>query len=299
MPSLVKIAVLQMTSGIDPADNARALTAAVADAAANGAQMLFAPEMAGLIDRDRARAAAHIVTEADSLFIRAARSAALRHGIWVHLGSVPVMDVGDTMNGATDVRWRNRSLVIDPHGDICGRYDKIHLFDIDLPTGESWRESSAYAPGDTAVICPSPVGPLGLTICYDLRFPRLFTALADAGAQVIAVPAAFTVPTGEAHWHLLLRARALDAGAFIIAAAQAGAHDDGRHTYGHSLVVDPWGTVILDMGAASQSGPSTGTGQPRWTIGYADIDADQIAAVRGRLPLTQHRRAFMAPAPLG
>lgn len=276
---MARIAILQMTSGIDPLANAATLCAAIAEAASNDAVMLFAPEMSGLVDRDRKRAAPHIGSEEDSPFVAAVRDAAAKAGIWVHLGSLPVT--------GPDGRSRNRSLVITADGSIAARYDKIHLFDIDLPSGESWRESSAYGPGEQAVVVDTPIGRLGLTICYDLRFPKLFAALADAGAEVLAVPAAFTVPTGQAHWHVLLRARALDQGCFVVAAAQVGQHEDGRATYGHSLVVDPWGEMLVDGGGPTAGGAS---------LTYAEIDRARIDEVRSRLPLRQHRRSFASPA---
>jgi deaminated glutathione amidase len=271
-----------MTSGIDPLANAATVCTAVSQAAREGAAMLFAPEMSGLIDRDRARAAPHILAEEQSPFVAAVRDAAAKAGVWVHLGSLPV--------AGPDGRSRNRSLVIAADGSIAARYDKIHLFDIDLPGGESWRESSAYGPGQQAVVVDTPVGRLGLTICYDLRFPKLFAALADAGADVIAVPAAFTVPTGSAHWHVLLRARALDQGCFIVAAAQAGRHADGRDTYGHSLVVDPWGDMLIDAG----SDPAVGE-----ALIYTDIDRNRIAEIRRRLPIRSHARPFAATSDFG
>lgn len=271
----MSIAILQMTSGIDPLANARTLSDAADAAAAGGADMLFAPEMSGLVDRDRARAAAHVQREADSVFIATARDAASRTGLWIHLGSLPVLGDGD------DPRWRNRSLVIDPAGAVRARYDKLHLFDVDLPTGESWRESSAYAPGESVVAVDTPIGRIGMTICYDLRFSALFDALGAAGCDIIVVPSAFTVPTGNAHWHMLLRTRAVDQGCIILAPAQTGQHADGRTTFGHSLAVGPWGDVLLDMGT-----------QPG--LGFVDIDRDAIAQVRARLPLLRHRRPLPA-----
>ncbi|MEQ1724694.1 MAG: carbon-nitrogen hydrolase family protein [Sphingopyxis sp.] len=271
----MRIALAQMSSGIDPLANSAALTRAALDAAEQGATMLFAPEMAGLIDRDRVRAAAHIVAETDSPFVVAAARAARDAEMWIHLGSIPVLD-------ETGDKWRNRSLVIDDKGEIRARYDKIHLFDIDLPSGESWRESAAYAPGTEAVVADTPLGLMGLTICYDLRFDALFDALTMAGATVVAVPSAFTVPTGHAHWHTLLRARAIDHGCFIIAAAQCGTHADGRQTYGHSLVVDPWGNILSDAG--DEAG-----------LTVVDIDPAQVDEIRARLPILQHRRPFASP----
>lgn len=272
----MRIALLQMTSGIDRDANAAAIVDAIAQASAGGASMLFTPEMSGLIDRDRTRASASIVAQEDDPVLAAVRTAAADQGIWVHLGSLAVL--------GADGRFANRAFVIDDHGAIRATYDKIHLFDVDLPTGESWRESSAYAPGDRAVALDTPVGVLGLSICYDLRFPALYAALSAGGAQVIAIPAAFTVPTGQAHWHVLMRARAIESAAWVVAAAQAGVHADGRTTYGHSLVVDPWGEVVLDMG------PDAG-------LGFADIDAARVAEVRARIPVIAHRRPIAAVKP--
>lgn len=268
----MRIAVVQMRSGIDPAANAETVAAAIDEAAAGRAGIVFTPEMTGLLDRYRARAAASVGDEAADNVLATARNAAARHGLWVQLGSL-------ALRGGADGRLVNRGFLIDATGAVRARYDKLHLFDVDLPGGERWRESAAYAAGDSAVVVDSPAGRLGLTICYDLRFPDLYRALSDAGAEVLSVPAAFTVPTGAAHWHLLLRARAVEAGCWVVAAAQAGRHADGRETYGHSLVVDPWGDVVLDMG--------DGEG-----VGFADIDLARIADVRGRVPAIRHRRAI-------
>lgn len=265
-----RIAVLQMTSGIDPAANAKALIEAVDAAAAGGASMLFTPEMSGLLDRERARAAPHIVSEQTNPVLAAVREAAARTGTWVALGSLAV--------ARDDGRWANRSFLVDSSGEIAARYDKIHMFDVDLSTGESWRESSAYAAGEEVVVAKTPIGRLGLTICYDLRFPALFEALGRAKCDVIAIPAAFTVPTGAAHWHVMQRARAIEASAFVIAAAQCGQHADGRETYGHSLVADPWGEVLLDMGGE-------GAG-----IAFAELDLARIAEVRRQLPSLANKR---------
>lgn len=267
----MKLALLQMTSGIDPARNARTITEAVAEAAGAGAKLLFTPEMSGLVDRDRARAAAAVRTEDEDIVLSSAREAAARHGIWVHLGSLALR--------RDDGKLANRGFVIDDSGAIRARYDKLHLFDVDLPTGESWRESASYTAGDAASVVATPVGALGLSICYDLRFAGLYAALSDAGATILAVPAAFTQPTGAAHWHVLLRARAIESAAFVVAAAQTGEHQDGRYTYGHSLVIDPWGEVVLDMGTAPG-------------IGFCTIDPARIAEVRARVPVIAHRRAI-------
>jgi predicted amidohydrolase len=267
----VLIAMMQMTSGIDPAVNAADLRHGIAAAKANGAAMVFVPEMAGLLDRDRARAATSIQAEDADPVLAAVRDAAAKAGIWVQLGSLAIR--------REDGRLANRGFVIDDSGAIRARYDKLHLFDADLPTGESWRESTSYAAGDGAVVVDTPLGALGLTICYDLRFAALYAALAQAGAELLAIPAAFTRPTGMAHWHALLRARAIETGCFVIAAAQAGAHEDGRTTYGHSLVVDPWGDVLLDMGEARG-------------LGFAEIDPARVAEVRARMPVLQHHRTI-------
>lgn len=267
---MTRIALFQSTSGIDPAANAQALVNAIEKASAGGAEMLFTPEMTGLLDRDSSRAAKVIRDEDEDQVLGDAREAAARHRIWVHLGSLAVL--------ADNGKVANRSFVIDREGVIRGSYDKIHLFDVDLPTGESWRESNTYSPGaGVTLVNGTPVGKLGLTICYDLRFPGLFARLAESDADVIAVPAAFTVPTGKAHWHILLRARAIEAGLFVVAAAQVGHHEDGRTTFGHSIVVDPWGEVLLDMG--EEKG-----------VGFAEIDLKRISDVRSRIPALNHRR---------
>ena len=268
----VRIAVLQMTSGIDPAANAATMAEAAARAAGEGAAMLFTPEMAGLLDRNRGRARDHIVAEADSATLATLRDAAARAGIWLHVGSLPVLAEGDA-----EGRFANRTFVIDPGGAVVARYDKIHMFDVDLATGESWRESAAYRPGEQVVTVDSPVGRLGLAICYDMRFPALFEELGRCACDVITVPAAFTVPTGQAHWHLLLRARAVEASAFVIAPAQTGHHADGRETFGHSLVIDPWGDVLLDMG--TEAG-----------LGFATLDLARLADVRRQVPSLANRR---------
>jgi predicted amidohydrolase len=268
--SAVRIAIYQAQSGIDPAANAERLVAAVRDAAVGGAAMLFTPEMSGMLDRDRERALDKARVEADDEVLAAVCKAAADAGIWIHLGSLALKGEGGKLV--------NRAFVIDGQGEVRARYDKSHLFAVDPPTGESRRESAMSEAGRGAVIGPdTPVGKLGLTICYDLRFPELFQRLSDAGADLISVPAAFTVPTGKAHWQVLLRARAIEAELFVVAAAQAGRHEDGRETYGHSLVVDPWGEVLLEMGE-----------EPG--LAFAEIDLARIADVRSRIPVHQHRR---------
>lgn len=260
-----------MTAGIEPERNTATLVAAVAQAKAGGADLLFTPEMSNLLDRDGERSQPRLRDEAADATLAAVRAAAAAAGLWVHLGSLALAGDG--------ARRRNRGCLIDASGAVRARYDKIHLFDVDLPTGESWRESAMFGRGDHPVAADTPWGRLGLSICYDLRFPDLYRALSDAGAVMLAVPAAFTVPTGAAHWHVLLRARAIEAGAFVIAAAQTGRHEDGRETFGHSLVVGPWGDVLLDMGQ-----------EPG--LGFADLDLADVEAVRARLPAIRHRRAL-------
>ena len=270
--NMVRIAVLQAQSGIDPAANATRLVEAVEQAKAGGAAMLFTPEMSGMLDRNRERAMSKARVEDEDEVLAAVRASAAKAGIWVHLGSLALLGDGGKLV--------NRGFVIDGAGEVRARYDKIHLFDVDLPTGESWRESAMYAAGSEAVlVAGTPVGRLGLTICYDLRFPAIFERLSEAGADVSAVPAAFTVPTGRAHWSVLLRARAIEAEAYVVAAAQAGLHEDQRTTYGHSLVADPWGEVIVEL-----------DDRPR--LAFAEIDLARIGEVRARIPVLQHRRAI-------
>ena len=267
---MTRIAVLQMTSGIDPEANAATLVAAVEAAAEGGAAMLFTPEMSGLIDSNRARAAQNIVPESEDRVLALVREAAARAGVWAALGSLAI--------ARDDGRWANRSFVIDSSGEVAARYDKIHMFDVDLASGESWRESNAYAAGDRVVTVETPAGRLGLAICYDIRFPALFEALGRKSCDIIAIPAAFTVPTGKAHWHMLQRARAVEASAWVVSAAQVGKHADGRSTYGHSLVVDPWGDVALDMGGETPG------------LAFAEVDLARLAEVRKQLPSLANRR---------
>lgn len=270
----MRIALAQMQSGIDPQVNAVALVDAVKAAANGRAAMLFTPEISGLLDRNRARAGDHIQREGEDLVLAQVCKAAAESGIWVSLGSL-------ALKGGSEDRLVNRSFLIDATGNIRARYDKMHLFDVDLPSGESWRESGAYAPGSTTVVADTPVGLLGLSICYDLRFPALYAALSEAGATILSIPAAFTVPTGRAHWHVLLRARAIENAAWVVAAAQTGLHEDGRSTFGHSLVVDPWGSVVLDMGETPG-------------VGFAEIDPARGADVRAQIPVLAHRRTVPA-----
>lgn len=266
-----------MCSGIDPAANALALRNHINDAVEQGAEILFTPEMTGLLDRDRNRATLNICQEQDDLVLQEARESAVRKKIWVAVGSLAIrLDANDAS------KWVNRSFLIDPEGKIIVRYDKIHLFDVDLDSGETWRESAAYQGGSEAITAPVGKATIGLSICYDLRFPALFEALTNAGADILSIPAAFTVPTGKAHWEILLRARAIEAGVFVVATAQSGLHQDGRTTYGHSMVINPWGDVLLDMGTA--------TG-----VGICEIDLTDIVRIRSRIPAISNRRPFGSP----
>ncbi len=271
----MKLAVHQMTSGIDASQNAVAMIAGVRKAADSGATFYFAPEMALLLDRDKNRASTQIFPQQDDRNIAQIQQAACDCAIWVHLGSVPV--------ATADGKIANRSIVIDAEGKISAAYDKMHLFDVDLATGESWRESSTYCAGAAPKIVKTPLGAMGLAICYDMRFPELFARMTKAGVDILAIPAAFTVPTGKAHWHTLLRARAIESAAFVVAAAQTGKHADGRETFGHSLIIDPWGDVVLDMGV--QEG-----------IGFAEIDLSRIDDIRAQIPVHINRRDIPAIA---
>ncbi len=277
----MRVACLQMCSGIDPAANVVTIGRACKEAADGGAQLLTTPEMAVMLDRDRARAKAHIVGEADSAALSALRDAAAAAGIWLHVGSMP-------LRSNTGEKWVNRAFLIAPDGNIAARYDKIHLFDVTLANGENWMESSAYAAGKHAVVVDTPLARIALAICYDLRFPLLFDRLGATRPDLILCPAAFTRTTGAAHWHVLTRARAIESGCFLIAAAQSGGHEDGRDTYGHSIAVGPWGEVLLDMGQ--------GTG-----LSFVDLDLAQVARVRGQVPGLGNRRevAPLAMPPSG
>ena len=279
-PAAPLIALVQMTSGIDPDVNLDLMDRAMAAAATAGATMVFFPEMSVLLDRDRNRSAAHISREAESRWPVMVQDMARRHGLWLHSGSAPFLaDDGD--------RRVNRTHVIAADGRIAARYDKIHMFDVSLPSGENWSESSSYAGGETPVVVETPVGILGLSICYDLRFPELYRTLVDHGATLIAIPAAFTVSTGEAHWHVLLRARAIETACHVVAAAQAGIHADGRATFGHSLVVDPWGMVL---GEAESGDPPSGD----FRIVVAPVDPAAVTRARDAIPLSRSRTNRLA-----
>lgn len=260
-----------MTSGVDPEANFSAIARAAGEAAQSGAAVMFTPEMSLLLDRDRKRGVETIDGDGYGAMADRLADVAAESGIDIALGSMPVALPGGKL--------ANRSMYFTRQGSAEAHYDKIHMFDVDLASGESWRESNAYKPGNQVVtLDDTPVGRLGLTICYDMRFPALFEALGNRKCDAMAVPAAFTVPTGKAHWHVMLRARAIEASAFVIAAAQVGKHEDGRETFGHSLVVDPWGEVLLDMGGEEPG------------LGYCDIDLERIGEVRKQVPSLANRR---------
>lgn len=267
-----RAALLQMRSGVDVAANAAAFEAMAREAAGHGATYIQSPEMTGAVDRDRQRLRGGLAGAEGDPVVAAARRVAAECGVHVHVGSTAI--------AAADGRIANRAFLFSPGGRQIATYDKIHMFDVDLDGGESWRESATYAPGSECVVADIGAGLLGLAICYDIRFPQLFQAQANAGASVLSAPAAFTRQTGEAHWHVLQRARAIENGAFVLSAAQGGRHEDGRETYGHSLVVDPWGRVI-----AEAEGDAPG-------IVYADIDPALSAEARGKIPNLKNARTF-------
>lgn len=273
-PAPFTAACVQMRSGRDPIANRDAMTALVREAAQGGAAYVQTPEMTSLVVRDRAELFAKTTSEDLDPTLSAAREIARELGIMLHLGSIAVQ-VGEKI--------ANRALVIGPDGDILGRYDKIHLFDVDLPNGESWRESATYTGGEIATLVETRFGLIGLSICYDVRFAYLYRAQAQAGAFLLSAPACFTKQTGEAHWQVLHRARAIETGSFMISAAQAGTHEDGRETWGHSIIVDPWGRVLAE--AEREPG-----------VILATIDPGLSADARGRIPTLKHTRAFKVAA---
>jgi len=271
-----KAALVQLRTGLLPAENLVQATQFIREAAAQGAQYIQTPEVSNVMQENRKALFELLANEADDASLKAYQALAAELKIHLHIGSLALK--------ATPERAVNRSFLIGPGGDILASYDKIHMFDIDLENGESYRESANYQPGETAVLADLPWGRLGLTICYDLRFPALFRALAEAGASFIAAPAAFTKRTGEAHWHTLLRARAIENGCYILAAAQGGLHQNKRETFGHSLIIDPWGAVIAE--GSTEPGVVT-----------AEIDPARVAAVRKSIPSLQHGRRFSVREP--
>ncbi|MBE7201979.1 MAG: carbon-nitrogen hydrolase family protein [Parafilimonas terrae] len=264
-------ACVQMRSGRKPDANRDAAVAGVREAAGRGAAYVQTPEMTSLVERSRERLFSEVTTEAQDRTLAALRDVARETGVVVQVGSIAVRS-GDKI--------ANRAYLIGGDGDIVASYDKLHLFDVDLPSGERWRESATYTGGACAVVAPTPWAMLGLTICYDIRFPGLYRSLAEAGAEILTAPACFTRQTGEAHWHVLQRARAIETGSFVISAAQGGLHEDGRETFGHSMIVDPWGRVLADAGGSEPG------------VILAEIDVAQVADARARIPSLQHGRPF-------
>ena len=272
-----KAAMIQMRSGLVPAANVDAASRLIGEAKAAGADYVQTPEMTNILAANRAQLFATVVEEKSDPSLAAFRELARKHALHLHIGSLAVKH--------TDDRASNRGFLIDPQGEIVARYDKIHMFDVDLTNGESYRESNNYAPGESAVVSDLPWGRLGITICYDVRFPALYRALAEAGATMLTVPSAFTRQTGEAHWHVLNRARAIENGSFVLAAAQGGKHENNRETFGHSLIVDPWGRVLAEGGT-----------EPG--VVMAEIDPSEVAKARSRIPSLQHGRRFEVVEPL-
>jgi deaminated glutathione amidase len=272
-----RVGLVQMRSGRTPAQNVDAATKLIKEAKTGGAEYVLTPEMTNILERKREDLFAALAPEEKDRSLAAFRDLARRLGIWVHVGSLAIEVLPQ--------KAVNRSFLIDPKGEIAARYDKIHMFDVDLAGGESYRESGSYQPGELAVAVDIPWGRVGLTICYDLRFPALYRALAEAGASFITIPSAFTQQTGEAHWHVLTRARAIETGSFVFAAAQGGRHEDGRDTFGHSIAVDPWGRVLAEGGT-----------EPGVIL--ADVDPSQVAIVRARIPSLQHGRRFEMVEPI-
>jgi len=278
---MLKIACIQLTSGANISENIEKIAALVAQAAGAGAQIIFTPENVFLMED--AKNPQKKYTEAEHPAVKAAADMARVNNVWLLVGSVAVLSSCHPREGG-DLKAYNRSILFNPSGEIVARYDKIHLFDVEVGDGQTYRESAKIKAGDKAVMARTPWGGLGLTICYDLRFPQLFRALAKAGANIIAVPAAFTQKTGAAHWHILLRARAIETGCFIVAPAQTGTHAGGRKTYGHSLIINPWGEILADGG--------TDEG-----IIYAEIDLGEVTQTRAKMPSLQHDVGFVLPEP--
>jgi deaminated glutathione amidase len=266
-----RVGLVQMCSGRDVNKNVASAMDLVREAAKGGADYVQTPEMTTLLELDRPRLLAAVRPEDGNAALQAFQDLARELAIWLHIGSMPV--------SLAESKLANRSLLISPEGRIVARYDKIHMFDVDLGGGESYKESANYEPGRHAVLADLPWGPIGLTICYDLRFPLLYRALALAGAKFLAVPAAFTRPTGMAHWHTLLRARAIESQAFVFAAAQGGKHENGRETFGHSLVISPWGEILAEADVHP-------------TVIFADVELQLLEDVRRRVPSLKHDRTF-------
>ena len=276
--SVFKAACAQTTSGPDVDENIKDASDLVRRARDAGADFIGLPEVVNVMDLNRKALAGKTTPEAEDVTLAAMQDLARETGAWLLVGSLVVKHDG-AADDAGRPKFANRSFLIDAEGGVRARYDKIHMFDVDLDGGESYRESKAYEPGGEAVLAETPWGQLGMTICYDLRFPYLYRDLAHRSAGLLSIPAAFTRPTGRDHWHVLMRARAIETGCFVIAPAQCGDHGGGRQTYGHSLIVDPWGEVLADGGE-----------EPGIVV--AEIDTDRIAAARGKIPSLSHDRDF-------
>jgi len=276
MSSSFKAACVQISSQLDMDANLEAASALVRDAADNGAQMVLLPENVSLMGTNREQALAMAVPEARHKALPVFTELARKKGVWLMVGSLSVRL--DEAGGGEDM-LANRSLLISDQGEVMVRYDKIHMFDVNIEGGESHRESETYRPGAQAVVAATPWGGLGMTICYDLRFPYLYRSLAQAGAHFMSVPSAFTRVSGRAHWHVLLRARAVETGCYIFAPAQCGDHANDRQTYGHSLIIDPWGKILAEAGESP-------------CVIAADIDPSRVAAVRAMIPSLKHDRKF-------
>jgi deaminated glutathione amidase len=275
--STFKVALIAMRSGRDPQANLNTVLAAIDQAKRAGADYVQTPEMTNIMEVRRDRLFANIVADESDPTLATLREVARKLAIYVHVGSLAIK--------ASPEKAVNRSFLIDRKGEVAARYDKIHMFDVDLAGGESYRESNTYRAGELAVLCDLPWGRLGLTVCYDLRFPALYRALAEAGASFFAIPSAFTRQTGAAHWHVLLRARAIENGCFVFAAAQGGAHENGRETFGHSLIIDPWGRILAEGGA-----------EPGVVL--AEVDPAEVAAARAKIPSLHHGRRFELVEPM-
>jgi predicted amidohydrolase len=275
MSDKLNVACVQLTSTTTIAENIEISSALIREAHAKGAQFITMPEVVNLCQRRSELAVAAVQFEENEQALKAYRALADELGVWLLAGSLAIKQPNDP-------RLANRSFLIDSGGAVVATYDKIHMFDVNLANGETFRESKTYKPGDRAVVAPTPWGTLGMTICYDVRFPYLYRSLAHAGAKMIAIPSAFTRRTGEAHWHVLMRARAIETGCFVIAAAQCGDHEDGRKSYGHSLIVGPWGDVIADGGE-----------EPGVIV--AELDFAEVDKARSMIPSLTHDRTYPAP----
>ena len=276
----MKVALVQLTSSNDPIANLRLTEAYIREAHAGGAKFILTPETTNIISSSRKQQAQVLHVEVDDPSLAKLRNLAQELNIWLLVGSLGLK------TGDADGRFANRSFLISPTGEMAANYDKIHMFDVDLGNGEVYRESSAYRPGTNATLAKTDIGNIGMTICYDMRFPNLYRQLAHAGAEILTAPAAFTVPTGRAHWHALLRARAIENGCFVLAPAQCGTHDWGkeprRETYGHSLVISPWGEVLADGGETQG-------------VTFVDLDLNDVAKARAKIPSLTHDREFEPP----